>query len=261
MNPSRLWVVSLVLVLASCGQGKGGDSLSATAKAPKNAAVDAARLAAAASDDGANWITHGRTYDEQRFSPLKKISAGNVAQLKMAWHYDLDTAHRVQESSPLVIDGVMYVTSAWSKVFALNAATGAQLWAYDPKVPGEWGINACCDVANRGVAAWNGKVFVGTLDGRLVALDAATGKPVWDVLDVVQPADEARLWAGERCRVRLYPGQRFSADAAQFQRRRGFRRRFPAGRRQRTRADQGRHQRSSRGVGSDSAQGSLARRV
>ncbi|HEV7716365.1 MAG TPA: PQQ-dependent dehydrogenase, methanol/ethanol family, partial [Steroidobacteraceae bacterium] len=130
------------------------------------------------------WMSYGRTYDEQRFSPLKKINADNVSQLKLAWHYDLDTAHRVQESTPLVIDGVMYVTSAWSKVFALNAATGEQIWAYDPKVPGEWGVNACCDVANRGVAAWNGKVFVGTLDGRLIALDAATGKPVWEQLTV-----------------------------------------------------------------------------
>ena len=84
-------------------------------------------------------MSYGRTYDEQRFSPLKKINAENVSQLKLAWHYDLDTAHRVQEATPLVIDGVMYVTSAWSKVFALDAATGKQIWAYDPKVPGDGG--------------------------------------------------------------------------------------------------------------------------
>ena len=78
----------------------------------------------------------------------------------------------------------MYVTTTWSKVFALDATSGKPLWTYDPQVPGEWGVNACCDVVNRGVAAWNGKIYVGTLDGRLVALDAATGKPVWEQLTI-----------------------------------------------------------------------------
>jgi quinohemoprotein ethanol dehydrogenase len=75
----------------------------------------------------------------------------------------------------------MYFTTAWSKVFALNAATGEELWRFDPEVPREWGVNACCDVVNRGVAAWDGRVFVGTLDGRLIALDAASGKTAWAV--------------------------------------------------------------------------------
>ena len=147
------------------------------------AAVDAARLTAADSDNR-NWMSHGRTYDEQRFSPLTQITPQSVSRLGLAWHHDLDTAHRAQESTPLVIDGVMYVTSAWSKVFALDARTGKKLWAYDPQVPGAAGVNACCDVVNRGVAAWKGKLFLGTLDGRLVALDAATGKPKWQVLTV-----------------------------------------------------------------------------
>jgi quinohemoprotein ethanol dehydrogenase len=130
-----------------------------------------------------NWLTYGRTYNEQRFSPLKQISDQNVSQLSLAWFYDLDT-HRGQEATPVIVDGVMYFTSAWSKVFALNAATGAPLWAYDPKVPGETGVNACCDVVNRGVAVWGGKVFSATLDGRLIALDAATGKLVWETLTI-----------------------------------------------------------------------------
>jgi len=130
-----------------------------------------------------NWLTHGRSYNEQRFSPLKRITDQNVSQLGLAWYYDLDT-HRGQEATPIVVDGVMYFTSAWSKVFALNAATGAPLWSYDPKVPGETGVNACCDVVNRGVAIWDGKIFFGTLDGRLIALDAKTGKPVWETLTV-----------------------------------------------------------------------------
>ena len=125
-------------------------------------------------------MSHGRTYDEQRFSPLKQISTENVGELGLAWFADFDT-RRGQEATPIIVDGVIYVSTAWSKVNAYDAKTGALLWRYDPKVPGEWAVNTCCDVVNRGVAAWNGKVFVGTLDGRLIALEAATGKPVWSV--------------------------------------------------------------------------------
>jgi PQQ-dependent dehydrogenase (methanol/ethanol family) len=128
-------------------------------------------------------MSYGRTYSEQRFSPLKDINDHNVARLGLAWHYDLDT-RRGQEATTLVVDGRMYFTSAWSKVFALDAATGSLLWSYDPKVPPEWGVNACCDVVNRGVAAWRGKIFFGTLDGRLIALDAATGKKIWETLTI-----------------------------------------------------------------------------
>lgn len=113
--------------------------------------VDAARLLAAPANN-ADWLTHGRTYDEQRFSPLAKIHQGNVNELKLAWSYDFDTS-RGQEATPLVIDGVMYVTSSWSKVFALDARTGRELWRFDPKVDGAKAIDACCDVVNRGVAA------------------------------------------------------------------------------------------------------------
>jgi quinohemoprotein ethanol dehydrogenase len=136
-----------------------------------------------ADQEPQNWLTYGRSYNEQRFSPLKQITDQNVSQLGLAWYYDLDT-HRGQEATPIVVDGEMYFTSAWSKVFALNAATGAPLWSYDPKVPGEAGVNGCCDVVNRGVAVWDGKVFFGTFDGRLIALDAKTGKPAWETLTV-----------------------------------------------------------------------------
>jgi len=130
-----------------------------------------------------NWMTYGRTYGEQRFSPLQQVNDQNVAQLGLAWYYDLDT-NRGQEATPIVVDGVMYFTSAWSRVFALNVATGKLLWSYDPKVPGRWAVNACCDVVNRGVAAGDGKIFLGTLDGRLIALDAAHGLPIWETLTI-----------------------------------------------------------------------------
>jgi PQQ-dependent dehydrogenase (methanol/ethanol family) len=145
--------------------------------------VDRARLERAGGDKG-DWLTYGRTYDEQRFSPLDQISDSNVGQLKLTWFHDLDTA-RGQEATPLEVDGVLYVSTAWSKVLALNAETGKLIWSYDPKVPGGTGVHACCDVVNRGVAVWNGKVYVGALDGRLVALDAKDGHVVWTTDTVV----------------------------------------------------------------------------
>jgi quinohemoprotein ethanol dehydrogenase len=148
--------------------------------APAPAAqVDAARLVGADKEPG-NWMIYGRTYSEQRFSPLSKINADNVKNLGLAWYYDLDT-DRGQEATPVVVDGVMYITTAWSMVKAFDAKTGKLLWDFDPKVGREILIHVCCDAVNRGVAVWKGKVYVGTIDGRLIALDAATGQPVWSV--------------------------------------------------------------------------------
>ncbi|HXO57087.1 MAG TPA: PQQ-binding-like beta-propeller repeat protein, partial [Mycobacterium sp.] len=125
-------------------------------------------------------MSYGRTYDEQRFSPLTQINADNVRQLGLAWYADLDT-NRGQEATPLVVDGVLYISTAWSMVKAYEADTGKLIWAFDPKVPREIGPDICCDAVNRGVAVWKGRVYVGTLDGRLIALDAATGTPQWTV--------------------------------------------------------------------------------
>lgn len=140
--------------------------------------IDNVRLVNA-GDDSANWITHGRTYSEQRYSPLDQINAENVGDLGLAWSADMDTA-RGQEATPLVMDGKLYLTTAWSKVKAFDAATGEPLWEYDPQVPGETGVKACCDVVNRGLAAWGDRLFLGTLDGRLVALNRDTGAVEWE---------------------------------------------------------------------------------
>jgi quinohemoprotein ethanol dehydrogenase len=152
------------------------------AQAAGAADVDSRRIVEADKDPG-NWLIYGRTYSEQRFSPLTQISADNIKQLGLAWYADLDSV-RGQEATPLVIDGVMYVSVAWSIVKAYDAKTGALLWSYDPEVPRALGVRGCCDVVNRGVAAWKGKIFVGTFDGRLVALDARTGKQIWSVMTV-----------------------------------------------------------------------------
>ncbi|HVN27207.1 MAG TPA: PQQ-binding-like beta-propeller repeat protein, partial [Candidatus Binataceae bacterium] len=146
------------------------------------AQVDATRLVGADKDPG-DWMSYGRTYSEQRFSLLDKINTDNVKNLGLAWSYDLDT-DRGQEATPVVVDGVMYITTAWSMVKAFDAKTGKLLWAYDPKVGREILIHVCCDAVNRGVAVWKGKVYVGTIDGRLIALDAATGNVVWSVQTV-----------------------------------------------------------------------------
>ncbi|MFT3727752.1 MAG: PQQ-dependent dehydrogenase, methanol/ethanol family [Terricaulis sp.] len=148
------------------------------------AAVDQRRIEGADSEPG-NWMSHGRTYSEQRFSPLTSINTQNVSQLGLAWTYELH-APRAAEGTPIVVDGVMYVTSAWSIVYALDATNGRELWVFDPQVPHSRGASACCDVGNRGVAVWNGKVYVGTLDGRLIAIDAKTGRQVWSQVTVDQ---------------------------------------------------------------------------
>lgn len=149
--------------------------------------VTAERIINADAEPG-NWLSHGRTYDEQRFSPLSDINESNVADLELAWYFDIDT-NRSMEATPLVADGVMYVTAAWSVLYALDAATGDLLWQYDPQVPRSWGTYACCDVPNRGAALWNDKVYVATLDGYLVALNAQSGEVAWktDTIDRTPP--------------------------------------------------------------------------
>jgi quinohemoprotein ethanol dehydrogenase len=126
-----------------------------------------------------DWPTVGLDFGETRFSKLDQINAGNVKNLGLAWSYDLDSARGV-EATPIVVDGIMYVTAPWSIVHAIDARTGKKIWTFDPEVARDKGYRGCCDVVNRGVALHKGKVFVGAYDGRLIALDAASGKKVWE---------------------------------------------------------------------------------
>lgn len=142
------------------------------------AAVTGERILNADKEPG-SWLTAARTYDEQRFSPLDQINDKNVSGLGLAWYADIDT-ERGQESTPIVVDGAMYLTTAWSMVKAYDINTGAKLWEYDPGIIKNKAADACCDVVNRGVAAWNGKIYLGALDGRLIALDSKTGKVEWE---------------------------------------------------------------------------------
>jgi quinohemoprotein ethanol dehydrogenase len=151
--------------------------------APKGPAqVDTPRLLAADREPG-QWMSPGRTYDEQRFSPLAQINDRTVQKLGLAWYADIDT-DRGMEASPLMIDGVLYNIQPWNITTAYDARTGKVLWRYDPEVPLKYGRMACCDIVSRGLAAWKGRIYIATLDGRLIALDAKTGKPVWSTLTV-----------------------------------------------------------------------------
>ena len=141
--------------------------------------IDDARIANADAEPH-HWLAHGRTWSEQRFSPLDQVNESSVEALGLAWYLDLDT-NRGQEATPIVVDGVLYSTSAWSKVQAVDAKTGRLLWQYDPEVPGIWDSRACCGVQNRGVAVWKGRVYSATLDGRLLSLDAQSGELNWQV--------------------------------------------------------------------------------
>jgi PQQ-dependent dehydrogenase (methanol/ethanol family) len=188
-----LTVAATALLLVACGKPEAAKDAAAPAR--RYGAVDEARLLAADADPG-QWMSHGRNYSEQRFSPLAKVNAETVKDLGLTWFADFDT-RRGQESTPVIVDGVLYVTTAWSKVFAFDARSGAPLWKYDPEVPGEWAVNACCDVVNRGVAVWQGKVYLATIDARLIALDAGTGAVVWDV-STIEPGQPYAITGAPR---------------------------------------------------------------
>src|ERR1700676_3235589 len=166
-------------IAGSCGCHRDTSAAPPAAPAPpiKWAAVDAQRLAAREPDQ---WLNLGGDSMGTYYSPLKDINTSNVAELGFAWDYRLGT-NRGQESTPLVVDGVMYATSNFGRVYALDAATGRELWKYDPRIDGQWARYACCDAVNRGLVAFDGRLYVGALDGWLHALDAHTGQLVWKV--------------------------------------------------------------------------------
>ena len=146
------------------------------------ASVDRNRLLNAAAEP-ANWLAKGGDWRGEFFSPLTRINTDNVGSLGVAWEYDA-TPHRGRvlrgmEATPVIVDGVLYTSLAWSEVVALDAATGRELWRYDPKVEESADRKGCCDGVNRGVAVWKGRLYVGTMDGFLIAVDARDGHELW----------------------------------------------------------------------------------
>ena len=170
----RVLTLMLPMIVGGCSRTTNAPVAAPAARA---AAIDAARLAAPEPDQ---WLAPGRDANGTYFSPLKDINSGNVAQLGFAWDYRLGT-RRGLEATPLVVDGVMYTTGNFGRVYALDAETGRELWQYDPHIDGQWARYACCDAVNRGLVAFAGRLYVGALDGWLHALDAGTGQLVWKV--------------------------------------------------------------------------------
>jgi len=147
------------------------------------ARVDAARLANAVSEPG-QWLTSDRDSNHTHHSPLTVINKESAARLGFAWSYDTGTT-RGMEATPIVVDGVMYTSGPTGRVYALHADTGREIWKFDPQSDGQVNRWACCDEVNRGVAVWQGMVYVAALDGRLFGLEATTGRKVWEVDTVV----------------------------------------------------------------------------
>ena len=172
------------------------DSKSVETGKPAVGMIDEKRINNADSEPG-NWLAHGRTYEEQRFSPLNQINRDSVSRLGLAWSVDMRST-RGLEATPIVVDGMMFVSSAWSKVYAFDAVSGEEIWFYDPQVPGAWARKACCDVVNRGVAVYRGRVYVASLDGRLIALDAASGEAVWEVDTIIDRKRDYTITGADR---------------------------------------------------------------
>lgn len=186
---TRIFAVTALAMamLAGCQPAEepaaSADTAAASAAESAPAAnVTSDRLSNAASEPS-QWMTVGGTYEERHYSPLNEINRDTIGRLGLSWFADYDT-NLSQQGTPLYIDGVIYVSTAWSKVYAYDARTGAQLWQYDPKTPKEIAIKVCCGIVNRGIAAYEGKIYLGTLDGYLVAIDAKTGQEAWRKLTV-----------------------------------------------------------------------------
>jgi len=226
MSISRMTALVLAsALLAACGGSEEGNtaantpSTSApaeTGNGPVFANVDQARLNNAASEPG-QWLTFGGTYSEQRFSPLDQINTENVDQLGLAWWVDIDT-NQSQQTTPLYVDGVLYFSESWGQVNAIDASTGERLWRFDPQVAGDIAGRACCGVQNRGVAVYEGSVFVTAYDGRMFALDAQNGDVQWETQTITDP----ELWYTSTGAVRVANGKVFIGNGGAEFRTRGY---------------------------------------
>ena len=158
----------------------------------------------------ADWVSYGRDYAEQHHSPLKQIDQSNVSRLSLAWSTEVGSDGKL-ETTPLVFNGVLYGTSTWSQVYAIDIRTGKVKWRWDPGlVRGGFdamGPRPCCGPVNRGVALYDGKVYVGLLDGRLVALNADNGAVVWSVQTTTPNSDYTITGAPRVIKGRVVIGQ------------------------------------------------------
>ena len=186
--PQLVFLSAGAALWSGCDSGSAPDEAAPSAEAADGAApriglIDDERIKNAGSEPG-NWLAYGRDYNEQRFSPLTQVNRETVSRLAPTWVDDLNSVY-AQEATPIVVDGTLFVSTAFSIVHAYDAVTGERKWTYDPEVPREFLRKACCGPVNRGVAVYRGNVYVGSLDGRLIAIDAATGTKVWETNTII----------------------------------------------------------------------------
>ncbi|HSG88053.1 MAG TPA: PQQ-dependent dehydrogenase, methanol/ethanol family [Pseudomonadales bacterium] len=193
-STTAMLVLALLPLLAACSRD---DAAGQAADPPaETGPVTAERIIGADATPG-EWLAHGRTYGEQRFSPLDAIDDQNVAGLGLAWYAELPTDRGI-ETTPLMTDGKLFVTASWGHVLAYDARNGEELWHFDPKVPKDYGVRACCDVVNRGAALWGENVYAASLDGFLRALDRDTGEVVWEVDTRINTTDAYTITGAPR---------------------------------------------------------------
>lgn len=171
--------ILMVASLLGCAQQENAPTTDAAPSSPPSTQSEANTI------PPIEWPLHGLDYKEQRFASPTQINSKNVSELGLAWSFDMDTFRGV-EATPIMVDGMLYVTGGWSVVYALDAKTGTLRWKHDPKVHRSFLAKTCCDVVNRGVAYHKGsgdapdKILVGAIDGRLIALHAETGEVIWE---------------------------------------------------------------------------------
>ena len=161
---------------------RSAETATTTTKPAPATAVTQDQLSGAASDE-ANFLHTNGNYDQTRYYPGKQINTSNVAKLHPAWIFQTEVKESL-ETTPIVVNGVMYVTTSFNHVYAINAKTGEQYWHYKHKMGPI--TTYCCGPNNRGVAVYNDKVYMGTLNSKLVALDAKTGSLIWQT-DIADP--------------------------------------------------------------------------
>jgi quinohemoprotein ethanol dehydrogenase len=166
--------ITAIAVAITIGVGSAGAQQKVDANVLKNAGTPQDALQA-------DWLSYGRTQGETRYSPLNQINASNVNRLGLSWTYTVGAGGGNQEATPLVWNNTIYGITNWSVVFAVDARTGKELWRWDPEV-NQPAVRpkVCCGIVNRGIAIYNGMIFAPIIDGRLEALDALTGKVIWE---------------------------------------------------------------------------------
>ncbi|PYT72672.1 MAG: PQQ-dependent dehydrogenase, methanol/ethanol family [Acidobacteria bacterium] len=211
MQARRILGLTLVLVAIGIALALHFSPTSAAPPVMKPGEVNDERIAADAAT-GVNWLVNGRTNDSKHFSPLKQINSSNVASLGLAWYFDYDGLMGVV-SEPIVVDGVIYVSAPLSRIYAVDAATGKLRWKYDPQIRLDQALNGSYSArTNGGVAVWNGKVYVGTGDCRLIAIDAATANKIWEAT-VCEPTQTGITGAPRVAKGKILMGYNGSDDA------------------------------------------------